>query len=397
MSKRDLVKKGKKKKTGEQQYFTGVYARAHRTRLHEGKPDVCYDICFKRDGKLIWEKVGWASEGYSPEVAEGIRNDRVKAVRHGDQLPGKKAKAPYFKDVATQYVAWAKENKCRAGIDDASRYGTHLKPRFDSKRLDTISPFDLEKMKIELSKDLSPATVKHCLVLFRQIINKAIAWGLWKGDNPVKAVKMPTLQNQKERFLSFDEAGRLLKDLSAVSQTVHDMALISLHCGLRFGEIANLKGQDLNFETGMINVVDPKNKQTRTAFMTNAVKEVMRARIPKDRHEYVFKDKRHGGRIESISQTFVKAIVRLGFNKGVTDNRQAITFHSLRHTFASWLALQGESLLTIRELLGHKSFEMTKRYAHLIPDEKRRATMTLEERFRTNRGEVSVLDTSSGK
>ena len=56
-------------------------------------------------------------------------------------------------------------------------------------------------------------------------------------------------------------------------------------------------------------------------------------------------------------------------------------FHSLRHTHASWLALQGESLLTIAESLGHKTLAMVKRYAHLIPDEKKRAALDLEKSF----------------
>jgi integrase len=65
----------------------------------------------------------------------------------------------------------------------------------------------------------------------------------------------------------------------------------------------------------------------------------------------------------------------------VSDPRQLITFHSLRHTFASWLALQGETILTIKELLGHKTLAMTQRYAHLMPDQKRIAALRLENLF----------------
>jgi integrase len=59
------------------------------------------------------------------------------------------------------------------------------------------------------------------------------------------------------------------------------------------------------------------------------------------------------------------------FNNGVTDRRQKITFHTLRHTFASWLAMQGTPLLTIKELLGHQSLAMTERYSHLSPGQKK--------------------------
>lgn len=60
---------------------------------------------------------------------------------------------------------------------------------------------------------------------------------------------------------------------------------------------------------------------------------------------------------------------------------QLVVFHTLRQTFVSWLALQGETILTIKELLGHKTLTMTQRYAHLIPDQKRVATLKLENPF----------------
>lgn len=131
-------------------------------------------------------------------------------------------------------------------------------------------------------------------------------------------------------------------------------------------------------ENGLINVADPKNKESRKAFMTNTVKDMLVQRIPETPDEYVFKDKKHGGKIMEVSQAFQRAVDQLGFNKGVNDPRQKLTFHSLRHTFASWLALQGETLQVIAELLGHKTIEMTMRYAHLIPDHKRRAVLRLE-------------------
>jgi integrase len=83
----------------------------------------------------------------------------------------------------------------------------------------------------------------------------------------------------------------------------------------------------------------------------------------------------------SISKTFGEIIATTEINKGYTDKRQHISFHSMRHTFASWLAIQGESILTIGALLGHKSVSMTKRYAHLSPDHKRRAVELLEKSF----------------
>jgi integrase len=357
--------------------YIGVFERTSKERTHKGKPDTCFDICFKLNGRLIWEKVGWASEGYSAKLASEVRSERIRNIRHGKELPRQKRNVSYFKEVASKYMQWAAENK-KSSRDDINRYENHLAVRFDNKRLNEISSFDLERLKSDLSKKgLSPKTVKHVLTLFRQIVNKAILWKMWEGHNPIKDIKMPTVQNQRERFLNYGEANLLLNELRKVSKQLHDISLLSLHTGLRAGEIFNLKRQDLDFNNEIINVSDPKNKEGRKAFMTKSVKKILLERVSALPDEYIFLS-RDGKKINEVSNTFNRAVNRLGFNKGIKDRRQKLTFHSLRHSFASMLALQGESLLTIRELMGHKSLAMVQRYSHLIPNEKRKATLALE-------------------
>jgi len=333
--------------------YPGVYERKSDTRTHNGKVDVCFDITYKRDGIKIWDKVGWASEGYTAKTAANLRAERLRNIRHGEELPKEKKKAPYFKDVATEYLKWASQNKTREGRDDKNLYKNHLAPAFDSKRLNEISSFDLERLKSDLTKKrlmkkgktkkaLTAGTIKHCLILFRQMFNKAALWKMYNGENPIKGIKLPTLQNQRERFLTYDEASILLDELKVDRSSrkkptpkiptekkdfqLHDMALLSLHCGLRAGEIFNLKGQDLNFENGLINISDPKNKENRKAFMTKAVKEALSKRIPKSPDEYIFKDRKHGSKITSVSTAFRKTVSKLEFNKGITDQRQMVTF-----------------------------------------------------------------------
>lgn len=361
----------------------GVYLRKSSRRIINGKPDVCFDISYQIGTRLIWEKVGWKSEGFSLEMAQAVRVERMKAIRQGKgkSIPAMQGKAPSFKELAEAYILWAKENKAGGARDDVSRYHKHLAPRFDEMPVNEISALDLEKMKAELRKEgLSLGSIEHCLKLFRQIVNKARLWGLYEGENPIKGVKIPNAQNGRIRFLSYEEARRLLEELKKVSSQVHDIALISLHTGMRAGEIFNMKNYDIDLENGIIDIPDSKNKQSRKAFMTEGVKAILKERANGKPTEYVFRSIK-GGRVMEVSDSFARVVERLGFNEGIKDRRYKITFHTLRHTFASWLALQGEPILTIKELLGHKSLEMTLRYAHLVPDQKREAALRLEKAF----------------
>jgi integrase len=353
--------------------FQGVYSRDSANRRYLGKPDRCFDICFRdQSGKLIWEKVGWTSEGYSAQMAANIRAERMRAIRHGEELPSKKPSEATFGEVWNRYDEWLETSKSRPQ-DDRYYYRKHLEPRFAAKPLSKISPFELEKMKMELLKqELAPATVKHNLVLVRQIFNKAIAWGMWNGENPVRKVNLPKLNNRRERFLSVEQAQLLLEELGNVSDQLHDMAILSLQTGMRAGEVFNLKWVHLDYENDIILVADPKKGMSRKAFMTPEVKEMLRHRGNGAPEALVF-PARGKKQIAAISKSFFKTVEQLGFNEGITDARQRVCFHTLRHTFASWLAIQGTPILAIKELMGHRSLAMTERYSHLIPDMKREA------------------------
>jgi len=375
----------------------GVYEVISETRFTKdprGKKihDVSYYIAYKLNRKLTWEKVGWLSDGYSIQTAAVVRSERLRSLRHGDELPQQRKKAPTFKVLAERYLQWSSENKNRAGIEDKSRYENHLKDRFDEKRLDEISPFDLERMKSEMAKaESAPKTISHCLGLVRAMFNRATEWNIYQGPNPVKKVKMPVIQNARDRFLSFEEAEMLLHELKRnvrfktgyrelEDPKLHDIALLSLHTGARASEIFNLKGLDIDFRNGLIALRDTKNTETRYAPMTEAVREMLKRRMSIDPKNYIFTDE-HGRKLKEVSNAFERVVDRLDLNNGVIDSRQRVVFHTCRHSFASWLAMQGTPIYTIARLMGHRSISMSERYSHLSPDHKKDAVNGIEAAF----------------
>jgi site-specific recombinase XerD len=82
------------------------------------------------------------------------------------------------------------------------------------------------------------------------------------------------------------------------------------------------------------------------------------------REELLFTDS-NGNRMKRPSKIFTAVIDGLGLNQGVTDIRQKLTFHSLRHTYGSWLVDRGVPLYDVKQLLGHSTIELTQRYSHL--------------------------------
>jgi len=367
--------------------FQGVYYRVSENRpYHKGKPDMCFDISYKdMKGRKVWEKVGWTSEGYTAAYAFQLRAERMRAIRHGDEVvPVQKKQELAFTldDVEKKYREWAEVNK-KDSLNDKSRYDNHIKPELGKKALREITPLEIEDLKEKLrKKGLSPKTIHLCLGLLRAIFRKAISWKMFSGPPPTSQVKFPKLDNRRLRFLTYEEAANLLEELSTRSTQVHDQSLLSLQCGLRFGEIANLSWQDIDLENQIIHIRSPKSGESRQAFMTAQVLEMLRGRNEQaaEAKGLVFPDT-NGEKQKGVSNAFERAVEKLKLNEGVDDRVHKMVFHSLRHTFASWLALQGTPLYEIKELMGHREIKMTERYAHLIPDQKRKAVIQLSASF----------------
>jgi integrase len=133
-----------------------------------------------------------------------------------------------------------------------------------------------------------------------------------------------------------------------------------------------------------VTLLDTKNSKTRTAYLNDKSKAILKARPRGTPNELVF-PARGGGKIIQISDAFNRAIDKLEWNKDVEDRRQKVTFHTLRHTFASWLVEDGTDLFTVKELLGHADYAMAARYSHVGAENLRSAVNRLS---KPRQGEV---------
>ncbi|MDQ7833609.1 MAG: site-specific integrase [Desulfovibrionaceae bacterium] len=260
-------------------------------------------------------------------------------------------------------------------ISEEGRWNLHIAAHFGADHaIQNITSKSLLELRVALtSKHLSPQTVMHCLSLLRRVLNRAVEWGL--STDPIPSFKMPKFDNRRLRFLTPEEAKRLIMELSITSQLWHDITLFALHTGLRAGELLRLRPCHFDRRSGLIHVLDTKTSENRTIPLNNIARDVLHRR-EKLRGEYIFTD--HDKQITYITRTFRRAVEACKLNSHTNDRRQKVVFHTLRHTFASWMVQQGVPLAVVGQLLGHRSMQMTMRYAHLAPAQGVTAVKSLE-------------------
>jgi integrase len=380
----------------------GVRYREHPTRKHGLHPDKYFFIRYRLEGKVKEEGLGWSSEGWTMARAAELLAELKRNARTGEgerTLKEKRAKAEAEKARIEAEQEAAEQAK---RLEQETRFGTvferycasnrHKKsltteriyydrwidPIIGGKRLDEITPFDLERIKRKMiSAKRSARTLQYIMAIVRQVFNFGVKQGLFSGSSPTKAVSLPRFDNGRMRFLTAEEATALLDELKQRSRQTWAMALIAVCCGLRFSEIAKLRWQNIDTENGTMTIFDTKNGRSRVALMTDQVRDMF-SEMPRGKaNELIFPDQ-NGGIMKRVSPAFFRAVEKLGLNTNVEDKRLRVVFHSLRHSFGSWLIEGGADMAVVRDLLGHRDFQMLSRYSHSGENARKAAVRGLE-------------------
>jgi len=381
--------------------YPGIRFREHPTRKHGIKKDRYFVISYRLNGKRKDESIGWASKGWTLKKANKILSELQENHRNGSgyqtlkekrQIENDKREAEqtrinqeekdnilfsdYFENTYKPVCKTSK--KPESWRKEIEHFNNWLKPELGHIPLKKITAFNLEKVKKNmLDAGKAPRTLQYCFATFRQVWNHARINDIINVDSPTRKIKLPKVENQRLRFLSHGEADRLLDALINKSKQLHDITLLSLHTGVRAKEIFTLTWGVVNLENGTVLIRDSKGKN-RHVFLTQATQSMFEKLFKNQPdNELVFKD-RNGRQLEKISNTFFRTVDELGFNEGVTDRRDKATFHTCRHTFASWHVQGGTDLYIVKELLGHSTIQLTERYSHLRPDGLKTATKNFD-------------------
>ena len=256
------------------------------------------------------------------------------------------------------YLPYAKNVK-RSWQTDETILRVHILRKFGALPLDQISNQAIADLLRRMQDaGYASGTTNRVLVLLRHIFNLANKWGVpGSGKNPTTGLKTAP-DVCCERFLTPEEAQRLLLALDADENKVAASAIkLLLLTGARRNEITHAKWKFVNWEQRTLLVPRSKSGRPRSIRLNSAALELLQSVARLGDNPFLFPSPVTGQPSPSLHFPWS----RIRKRAGLLDVR----LHDLRHSFASFLVNEGVSLYVVQGLLGHTQARTTQRYAHL--------------------------------
>ncbi|MCB1180517.1 MAG: site-specific integrase [Chlamydiia bacterium] len=222
----------------------------------------------------------------------------------------------------------------------------------------------------------SPSTVVRYLSALSHAFTVAVKeWG-WLEDNPLRKVTKPRQPRGRVRFLDLDERTRLLEQCQASKNPfLYTVVVLAISTGMRQGEIMNLRWKDIDFEKDRITLYETKNGEIRVVPLMGLASKLLRELAAKRTidTDLAFPSKKKSNVPMDLRSPWETALKKAN----VAD----FTFHDLRHSCASYMVMNGASLVEVADVLGHKDLQMAKRYSHLSEDHKKNAVADMNRKI----------------
>jgi integrase len=317
-----------------------------------------------------------------------VTKRRTQARTEGFCLSETKRNRPVlFSDIVDDYVQYQKAHN-RPPHNDCVRI-LFWKDRWGDRPVTAITRQDVEQGKLALSERRDPqrtpkrhpnkraylpATVNRFLAALRGCLNLAIRNGK-TTSNPVVGTRFLRENNGRLKYIPSPEAERVLLDAMPDARR-REMVVLAMHTGLRWSEQMGLRWRDCDFLTGTLAVPRSKHGGARHVPMNSRVREILMdmatRRLPQG-GEHVFRGADGQEPPQKADRWFPRTVAKARHvltemgRPADAEMLDGFTWHCLRHTFASRLAMAGVDLLVIKDLGGWKTLAMVLRYAHLMP------------------------------
>ncbi|MEE4243454.1 MAG: site-specific integrase, partial [Desulfopila sp.] len=326
-----------------------------RIQLRKGKTRTTYTATIRVKGQSsvsrTFDTKGEA-KSWAAEVEREIRMGRYQDVRPAENLTFAAALRKYLERVST-----------------TKRPNSESRDRISAKALiagfgkevsfAAVTPQRLAEYRDLRLQSVSPSTIQKEFALISHLFNVARReWGL-PVNNPVPEVRRPKVQNNRTRFLTQEEAQRLL-DAAKTSRNkkLYPYLLLLIHTGMRPSEAAGLQWADVDLDQRLVKLPITKTDM-RYVPLTKQTENVLRSLKPQKTQldEYVFLPPKNeiSQKVLDIPCNYFKRSFGTARKKAELDD---LHLHDLRHTAASHLLMAGVDIRTLAEILGHKTMQM---------------------------------------
>lgn len=253
-----------------------------------------------------------------------------------------------------------------------------------SMALRNLSARHIAEQKDKLSSELigegdkkrfrSKSTVTRYLAALSTVLSLCVREWECLEVNPANRVKKPGNAQGRTRYLNEKELKALLETCTkAANKHLYPIVVVGISTGMRLREITGLRWEDIDFRRGCIMLRTSKNGSGRNVPLQHRALELLKQhyedRDPKTTYVFPGRVKRRtkaNAAGEEPLMDYQPFDITRSWRKAVTDAAlEDFRFHDLRHTCASYLAMNGASLAEIAEVLGHRTLSMVKRYSHL--------------------------------
>jgi site-specific recombinase XerD len=330
---------------------------------------VSYSL-YKRSNGVFY--IGFTEHGHRRWKSTGTSNksDALKALTNLEKLLEKPVKQKLLSDFLSDFLSYAEVNfSSKTHQMYESSLNRFLKV-IGNRPLSQITVKEADIYKTErLKKSLSGVSVNIELRTLKAAFNVALRWRELK-TNPFQGIKQVKMPEQQPTYLSKEDFQKLI--LIIKENWLKELIIFAVLTGLRRGELVNLRWQDVDLKKRSLTIQSSLSFRTkygkmRTIPLSEVAYQILLAKQNRAFGEYVFT--LNGKR---VMDTWISHKFKYYVYEAKLDNDK-LHFHSLRHTFASWLVQDGVNIYEVQKLLGHSSIKVTEVYSHLASSELRNA------------------------
>jgi integrase len=290
-------------------------------------------------------------------------------MRDGRYIKTAEAQKHTVSDLVERYIRDVLPRKVKVGRFYAIQLGW-WKKQIGDVLLSELTPVLISEHRELLSQTetirktkKSNATVNRYLAALSTAISTAINEWEWLEENPLRKVSKLKEPRGRVRYLSDEERELLLIACKeSHNPDLYLTVILAMSTGGRRAEIWGLSWECVDLKNGFITFEETKNDEPRSVPLTGHAFELMmeRSKVPRIDTDLVFPSRVDRHKHFDFRRPFQMAIKAAQ----IEDFR----WHDLRHCAASYLVMAGVDMRTVAEILGHKTIQMTQRYAHLSPE-----------------------------